>query len=106
MLRSRFVVAGFAALMLAPGSHAADDFKVEEGFTLLFNGKDLTGWKTAAKGKAGESLDGKTESPTRRFVVKEGVLVIDPKVKGDLTINSEKEFSGDSHLKFDFRPGA
>jgi hypothetical protein len=27
---------------------AADDFKLEPGFTLLFNGKNLDGWKEAS----------------------------------------------------------
>ncbi len=35
----------FVALLVAPlfAAEAADDFKLEEGFSSLFNGKDLTG---------------------------------------------------------------
>ena len=53
----------------AAGWHgaAAGDFKLEEGFTFLFNGKNLDGWKTS---KGGEALDGKTEAYKGRFVVK------------------------------------
>jgi hypothetical protein len=29
---------------------AADDFKPEEGFASLFNGKDLTGWEGGHQG--------------------------------------------------------
>jgi len=61
-------------------ANAADDFKLESGFTLLFNGKDLSGWKVAPnkdKDKSGDSLEGKAESPTKRFVVTDGVIVID-----------------------------
>jgi hypothetical protein len=32
--------------LLAVAAVRADDFKPEDGFALLFNGKDLTGWKT------------------------------------------------------------
>ncbi|HEX3152432.1 MAG TPA: DUF1080 domain-containing protein [Gemmataceae bacterium] len=79
----------------------ADDFKVEEGFTPLFNGKDLTGWKT----EKGESLDGKTEAFNGRFKVADGVLTLDPAVKGDVKIFTAKEFAGNVHIKFEFKPG-
>jgi hypothetical protein len=79
----------------------ANEFKAEEGFTLLFNGKDLTGWKTTK----GESLDGKTEAYAGRFKVADGILTLDPSVKGDVRIATAKEFNGDVHLKFDFMPG-
>lgn len=90
-------------LAVAIPAGAADDFKPEEGFTLLFNGKDLTGWKTR---KGGESLDGKTEAAKNRFKVTDGVLVIDAKVKGDVTLDTAKTFAKDVHIKFDFQPGA
>ena len=80
---------------------AAEEFKLEEGFTLLFNGKDLTGWKT----KSGESLEGLTESKEKRFKVKEGVLVYDEKVKGDIYIYTTKELGKNVQIKFDFMPG-
>lgn len=86
----------------------AADPKADEGFTPLFNGKDLSGWQIAAnkdKDKGGESLDKKTESPTKRYVVKDGVIVIDPKVKGDLVLLTDKKFEKDAHLKFEFKPG-
>jgi hypothetical protein len=81
---------------------AADDFKIEPGFTLLFSGKDLTGWKEKM-GMA--TLDGKTEAYKGRFIVKDEVLVIDPKVKGDVRIVTSREFAGDVHIKFDYKPG-
>jgi hypothetical protein len=80
----------------------ADDFKLEDGFQLLFNGKDLTGWKTTK----GESLDGKSEAYGNRFKAADGVLIIDPSVKGDVRIVTVKQFDGDVHLKFDFKPDA
>ena len=95
------LLTGLLVLASSPPRAAADDFKPEPGFTPLFNGKDLTGWKT----KKGESLEGKTESPEKRFVVKDEVLILDDKVKGDIYIYTVKEFSGDLHIKFEYKPG-
>ena len=92
----------FAALAL-PAMSAGGEFKLEPGFTLLFNGKNLDGWKEASGKK--EALDGKTEAYNGRFKVVEGVLVYDPAVKGDLYIETAKEFGKDVHIKFDFKPG-
>jgi hypothetical protein len=92
-------------LALAASAAPADepsDFKAEPGFTLLFNGKDLTGWKEKS---GGDSLAGKTEAYRGRFTVKDGILVIDPKVKGDVRIVTVGEFAGDVHIKFDYKPG-
>jgi hypothetical protein len=69
----------------------------------LFNGKDLTGWREFGNKK--ETLDGKTEAHKGRFRVTDGVIVFDPKVSGDKHIETVKEFAGDAHFKFDFRPG-
>src|SRR5215475_15775011 len=80
-----------------------DGFKLEPGFTLLFNGKNLDGWKEASGKK--EALDGKTEAYNGRFKVVEGRLVYDPAVKGDLYIETTREFEKDCHIKFDFKPG-
>src|SRR5690242_8300964 len=91
-------------MLLAPSPlRAADDFKLEPGFTLLFNGKNLDGWKEAGGKK--ESLDGKTEAYKGRFKVVDGRLVYDPDVKGDLYIETAKEFGKDVHIKFDFKAG-
>ena len=88
-------------LGLAPVAKA-EDFKLESGFKLMLNGKNLDGWKT----KAGEALDGKTAAFGGRFTVADGELVIDPKVKGDVIINTTAEFAKDLHLKFEFLPDA
>ena len=79
-----------------------EEFKPESGFTPLFNGKDLTGWKEK---KGGASLDGKTEAYKGRFTVHDGVLVIDPKVPGDVRIMTARSFAGDVHIKFEYKPG-
>lgn len=94
-------------LLLAALVLAADP-KTEDGFTPLFNGKDLSGWQIAAnkdKDKGGESLDKKTETSTKRYAVKDGVIVIDPKVKGDMVLLTDKKFEKDAHIRFEFKPG-
>jgi hypothetical protein len=91
----------FLAVLSSPCCYA-DDFKIEPGFTPLFNGKDLTGWKVR---KGGVSLDGKTDAANKRFIVKEGLLIIDPKVGGDVWIDTARELKGDVHIKFDYLPG-
>ncbi len=96
------LLSGFAILSAA--SHGADGFKPEPGFTMLFNGKNLDGWKLKGK-KEGGDLDGKTEAAGGRFKVVEGVLVIDPKVKGDIIIETKTEFAKDLTIKFEFKPG-
>lgn len=75
--------------------------KADSGFTLLFNGKDFSGWKM---NKTNETLEGKTEAGKMRFIVKDGNLVIDPKVKGDMIINTVQEFEKDAHIKFEYKP--
>ena len=96
-----FVCATTAAVV------AADEFKPEPGFKLIFNGKNLDGWQTKAAGKDGKSapLEGKTEAFDKRFVVHEGELVIDYKVKGDKYIETVQQFSGDFTIRYDFKPG-
>ena len=103
MLRTIPFVLAFASFT------SAAEFKPEPGYTLLFNGTDLTGWQVAPtkdKDNAGEALTGKKETPTKRFAVKDDSIVIDPKVKGDITLFTEKTFAKDAHIQFDFEAGA
>lgn len=106
-LSCALVLCGVGALLAVPRI-SAGEFKLEPGFTLLFNGKNLDGWREASGKK--ESLEGKTEAYKGRFKVLEttsdnGKLVYDPAVKGDLYIETNKEFGKDVHIKFDFKPG-
>src|SRR5262245_48556932 len=96
-----FFAAAIVGLLTCPA--VADDFQLEPGFKLLFNGQDLTGWKVR---KTGAALEGKSETPDQRFKVADGLLVVDAKAKGDVIIDSVPELAGDLHLKFDFLPGA
>jgi hypothetical protein len=93
---------GFLAGSFESRANAADDFKIEPGFTLLFNGKDLSGWKEKS---GGASLEGKNQAYKGRFKVEDGILIIDPKVRGDVRIMTVREFAGDVHIKFDYKPG-
>jgi len=84
---------------------AADDFKLEEGYTLLFNGKDLTGWEHGycppGTRPNDENLDGKTASKNNIFTVQDGLLVASGKALR--AVYTSKEFNKDFHLKFEFR---
>jgi hypothetical protein len=92
-----------SCLVLAPAFSVAEEFKPEPGFTMLFNGKDMTGWKEE---KSGDSLDGKAEAYKGRFTIKDGVVTIDPSVKGDVKIMTAREFAGDFQIRFEFKPDA
>jgi hypothetical protein len=85
---------------------AADEFKPEPGFKLIFNGENFNGWQTKASGKDGKPvpLAGKTDAFDKRYVVKDGELVIDYKVKGDRYIETVQQFSGDFAIRYDFKP--
>ncbi len=87
-----------ATLVAATAASAAD-------FAPLV-GKDLSGWKTrATKAKPAEPLDGKTEAAGGRFkLAADGTLGIDPKVKGDVWIETAKEYAGDVTIRFEFNP--
>lgn len=90
-----------------PGS-AADDFKLEEGYTLLFNGKDLTGWELGfcppGTRPNDEKLDGKTASRDKIFDIVDGLLVASGKALR--AVYTSKEYNKDFHLKFEFRTPA
>jgi hypothetical protein len=86
---------------------AADDFKPEEGFVSLFNGKDLSGWRYP--GANGKELEGQTETPDKRIEVKDGVIYINAKDKdgkgGIKDLYTSKVFDKPFTLKMQFRAG-
>jgi hypothetical protein len=77
----------------------ADDFKIEAGYTSLFNGKDLSGWQY---GKKKEKVEGMTETSDKRFQVKEGTIVANVG-RGIQDLYTVKNFDKDFHLKLEFR---
>jgi hypothetical protein len=89
-------------ISFAPFAARADDFKVEPGFVLLFNDKDLSGWHY----KDGAPFDGKTESSDARYTAANGILAVNPpkdaprKVQQMWTV---REFSKDFILRLEFR---
>ena len=86
----RTMLAALAAILC--GSASAQD-KPEEGFTSLFNGKDLTGWIYGHRGTA-ENKSGKG------YQVENGVLFCTREDGGNLY--TEKEY-GDFTLRFEFK---
>ena len=100
---------------------STDDFKPEEGFVSLFNGKDLTGWGYRAtaprKGapkpgaplfvevKADQSFDGQTESADGRYRAINGRLVITTPAEGRRiqALWTTREFPEDFELRLEFR---
>lgn len=87
-----------------------DDFQVEPGFELLFNGKDLTGWgyrnkKTLAKS---ENFDGKEMSSEGRYLARHGRLIVTtpPEGRALTQLWTHAEFGTDFTLKLEFRANA
>jgi hypothetical protein len=101
-LFSRMMRSGLLfAVVFAGFSRAEDAFVVEPGFKSLFNGKDLTGWRLDK-----EMLDGKTATADRRYVAKDGVLVITGAGSGQppmSAIDTVAEFNQDFVLRLEFR---
>jgi hypothetical protein len=83
---SRVVLGGLLALLMAAPAAPADEFKVEEGFVRLDNGKDLEGWTGR--------LDG--------WSVIDGAIHLDSK-KARGSIYSEKTHSGNCIIRLQFR---
>ncbi len=87
----KMLVVAFAALL--PLIAGAQDQKVEEGYTSLFNGKDLSGWVYGKTGK-GENKSG------AGYAIENGALFCTVKDGGNLY--TEKEY-GDFSFKFEFK---
>lgn len=104
------MLAIFAWATLAAGSLSAqDDFKLEDGFVRLFNGKDLSGWECGSvppvkKPPPAEKLEGKTQSSDGVFFVKDGLLIASgKKIKA---LYTTKEYNKDFQIKLEFRASA
>ena len=77
----------------------------EEGYTSLFNGKDLTGWEygpvPVTKKPIIEKLDGKTATKDGVFAVKEGLIVASG--KRIMALYTAQEHNHDFTFKLEFR---
>lgn len=116
----------FATLRLIDTT--AEPFTPEEGFELLFNGRDLTGWgyrptteqekESARRWRASDpnaaewpvvtdaaAFDGRTASPDGRFQVVNGRLVVTTPAEGRKIqqLWTTREFGDDFVLKLEFR---
>ncbi len=75
-------------------------FVLEEGFELLLNGRDLTGWKYMT----GAPFDGKESASDGRYTARDGRIVVNPG-KGLAQMWTTREFPRDFVLKLEFRAG-
>lgn len=106
-----------AASLALSSLSRADDWKPEEGFVSLFNGRDLSGWCFRAKtdkttmtpGAILEKHDGKTEAGgVDHYSAKDGVFIVSfPNETDKLTgqIYTVAEFPKNFVLKLEFRAG-
>jgi Domain of Unknown Function (DUF1080) len=103
ILSYALLLGGLAVLLPLPSVFTSEP-KAEPGFTAIFNGKDLTGWRQKSD-KA--PLDGKTEAYMGRHKVEGGSLiyVYKDKLKQNRYIETTKEYAKDAHFKFDFKAG-
>ncbi|HTU22118.1 MAG TPA: DUF1080 domain-containing protein [Gemmataceae bacterium] len=98
------------ALLATPllAADADGDFKLEEGFSALFNGKDLTGWQygpvPVTKKPIIEKLEGKTATKDKVFAVSEGAIVANG--KRTMALYTAKEYNKDFQFKLEFRTTA
>lgn len=83
--RALFALCAFACAVLPLPGGDTKDAKPPEGFIALFNGKDLTGWKSTGNPKV--------------WGAENGVLHVD---KGGGYLMTEKEY-GDFVLQFDYK---
>ena len=84
--------------MLGAGSLALSGFANAQTSLSLFNGKDLTGWTY----KDSDPFTGKTESPDKRFSVKDGIFTVNPG-EGIQKIWTTETFGEDFVLRLEFR---
>jgi len=95
-----------STLFLVASATAAD----EEGFEKLFNGKDLGGWNYRANKTQAvtESFEGARETTDKRFEVRDGSLVANPRPEDGKRgrLWTDRDFPGDFVLKLEFRTSA
>jgi Domain of Unknown Function (DUF1080) len=109
MTHGIYVTLGGLLLAAAAGTRAeaaADRFRPEEGYVVLFNGVDLSGWEYGAvppvkNPPPKEKLEGKTTTKDGVFAVKDGLLVANG--KKIRALYTSREFNKDFRLKFEFR---
>jgi len=103
---SRYLAAplvAWLAIFITTSFAPAADWTPEQGFTSLYNGRDLTGWGYSAT----EKFDGKTEASDGRYTAKGDSLVVNPHEEGKgprlRQLWTTQEFPKDFVLKLEFR---
>lgn len=85
----------------------ADSFQPEEGFELLFNGKDLTGWgfRSSPDAEPKETFDGQPHSSDGRYKAINGRLVVTTPPEGRRVqqLWTTRNFTRDFEFKLEFR---
>ncbi len=111
MKRVSWILAVVAISGMAIGVRAAEaKFKLEKGFTLLLDGKDLKGWgyQDGVTGKVAD-LGKLKASPDGRYTAENGEIIVHPwdQAKGPhfRTLWTTREFPRNFHLLFEFRSG-
>ena len=99
----RLLCALLAAGLFPLAGVAGND--AEEGYTSLFNGKDLTGWEygpvPVAKKPIIEKLDGKTATKDKVFEIRDGLIVASGKKV--MALYTAQEYNQDFSFKLEFR---
>jgi hypothetical protein len=99
------VLPAFLALLDLTALRATDDFKLEDGFASLFNGRDLSGWEygpvPVSKKPIIEKLDGKPYTLDKVFEVEDGAIVATGKKV--MALYTAKEYNSDFQFKLEFR---
>jgi len=91
----------FSILALCGATLCAGEFAPEPGFTALFNGKDLTGWRH----KDGPPLDGRSDAGDGRYTVVDGAISGngDKATHGRVLLWTTQEYTGNFVLRLEFR---
>src|SRR5438094_809314 len=92
------LVIGIASTGGSTPAEAPGEWKPDAGYTSLFNGKDLTGWKYGKE----KDLAGKTETADKRFEVKDGIIVVN-EGKGIKDLFTIQDYNKEFNLKLEFR---
>ncbi len=93
-----FLRAGALALLLAATGARAEIGKIPEGFTRLFNGKDLKGWHVSRTAHHGT---------TPKLTIKDGAVTItqQPFGQGGILLTDKKYQDFEFYVETDIKPG-
>ena len=111
LIRLTQLTAGVIAIALATPSARSQDNKPPAGFTPLFNGQDLSGWKghTTMAERAKQKPEDlaklqsdRTKAALEQWSVKDGAIHLTPPKKGGVSLVTDKDY-GDFELLLDWK---